>query len=759
MSCSSRANGAFCLPPFCIAVAWKRGIRGSKSKLLIGWYLLVGAVLFSLSVRFVQGSEIRADDIRKDKKIIATRMENGKIAIDGELNEPEWNLAQPARDFLQQEPRTGEPATETTEVRLLYDDQNLYVGVYCFDSEGKRGIIANELRRDFPPFDGDGFLIVMDTFRDKRNAVLFITNPGGAQLDEQVGADGGVVNRDWDAIWYVKTKITNSGWQAEMAFPFKTLRFRNEENQVWGINFQRRIRRKNEVAQWSLIPRPYRINRVSLAGTLEGISGIQPGRNLYVKPYISAPVTRRRNDDVDFAPDVGLDVKYAVGPQLALDLTVNTDFSQVEADDQQINLTRFSLFFPEKREFFLENANTFQMGRGTSRDLGLNAFQDLIPFFSRRIGLSAGNLVPILGGARLTGRLGPYTLGLLSLLQAQFEQIPSTNFSVARVRRDVLRKSDIGGIFVNKQEVGGRFNRTYGTDANFTFFNFLEISSFLLKTETPGIRNRDTAGLFRIGWTDPFLTGQIAYLSIDENFNPEVGFVPRLGIRKSTGQFSVRPRPKERIPSIREFEPSIAVEYITDPGNELQTRTMDNRFTTTFQNGSIIWLGYQSHFERLTQPFRIRAAQDIPVGDYRFDNYVLSLTSDRSRMFSGEFQLTGGGFYDGDKNSYKLGARLQPGRHFRAEVTWSHDKVDLPSGKFDTNLIIARVGYSFSPTMFLNALIQYNSEQRETSSNIRFDLRHRPLSDLFLVYNERRASTGQVLERALVAKFTYLFNF
>ncbi|MBI4456688.1 MAG: carbohydrate binding family 9 domain-containing protein [Acidobacteria bacterium] len=723
----------------------------------LGWRLSIGMFLFTLSVISALGSDIRSNDTR-NKKATAMRIESGKIAVDGELNESEWSLAQPIRDFLQQEPHSGEPPTERTEVRLLYDDQNLYVGVYCFDSEGKNGIIANDLRRDFPPFDGDTFLMVLDTFHDKRNGILLNTNPGGAQFDEQIGADGANINSDWDGIWYVKTKITESGWQAEEAIPFKTLRFRNIEHQVWGINFQRRIRRKNEVVQWSLIPRPYRANRVSLAGTLEGISGIQPGRNLYVKPYISAPLTRRRDDDVDFVPDAGFDVKYALGSQLTLDLTANTDFSQVEADDQQINLTRFSLFFPEKREFFLENSNIFQFGRGYSR-AGQNTFRDLIPFFSRRIGISQGRLVPILGGTRLTGRLGNYTLGLLSLQQDQFEEIPSTNFSVIRLRRDLFRKSEIGAIFVNKHETGGSSNRTYGTDANFTFFRFLDISSFLLKTDTPDIRSDDTAGYFRIGWTDPLLTVHAGHLSIGEHFNPEVGFVPRRGIRKSTGEFALRPRPKERIPVIREFEPFIGVEYITDQDNVLETRTVDSRFTVTFQNSSVIWLGRQSRFERLTEPFRIRTDQFIASGDYQFDEYQLSLSTDKSRMFSGELLLTTGGFYDGDKRSRRLSGRFQPGRHFRAELTWTQDNIKLPSGSFDTNLVIARFGYSFNTKMFLNALIQYNTDQREVTSNIRFNLIHHSLSDFFLVYNERRAFTGEVMERALIGKLTYIFSF
>ncbi len=371
-----------------------------------------------------------------DKRISAAHIES-TIVVDGNLDEPEWQLVEPAGDFIQKEPRQGEPATEPTEVRLLYNDDTLYLGVFCFDSAGAEGIVLTDITRDYSDSINDHFAVVLDTFDDDRNGFLFGTNPGGAKRDAQFGAQGSP-NFDWDGIWHVKTRITESGWQAEIAIPFKTLRFRAEELQTWGINFVRRVRRKNEDTHWSPVPRGYRVSRVQFAGALEDISGIRQGRNLNIKPYLSAPLTRREGDDVDFLPEVGVDVKYGVTPGLTLDLTVNTDFAQVEADEQQINLTRFSLFFPEKREFFLENAAIFQFGKVSG---GFGPGGDLIPFFTRRIGISGGQLIPILGGARLTGRIGRYTLGVLSIQADEFETTPSTNFSVVRLRRDILKRS------------------------------------------------------------------------------------------------------------------------------------------------------------------------------------------------------------------------------------------------------------------------------------------------------------------------------
>ena len=720
------------------------------------WQQVLSLVVVGCSTAFTLGVQIDSAGADREKTMTATRIDQ-PIVIDGILDEPQWERAEPIRDFVQQDPDTGEPGSEPTEVRILYDDEFLYVGVWCFDSLGAEGVVVNDMTRDYTPFDTDVFAVVVDTFNDDRNGMLFSTNPAGAKHDSQFGNDGRKVNVDWDAIWHAGSQITESGWQAEMAIPFKSLRFSSLENQTWGINFLRRMRRKNEVVHWSLIPRPFFINRVSWAGRLEGLRGVRPGRSLYVKPYVSLPVVRRRQDDVDFVPDAGLDVKYAVGSQMTLDLTVNTDFSQVEADDQQINLTRFSLFFPEKREFFLENANIFQFGPGTGGGFFGN-FRDVIPFFSRRIGISQGSLVPILGGARFTGLAGDYGLGFLSLQVDNFGDIPSTNFSVARVRRDILRNSDVGGIFINKQEAGGDFNRTYGVDANLTFRNFLDISSFLMKTSTPDISDQQLSGLFRIGWQDPLLSLAGSYLSIGENFSPEAGFVPRRGIRKTTGRFAIRPRPGERIPSIRQLEPSVNLDYITDQDNVLETRTLDARFQASFQNGALVWLGSRSRFERLTRPFAIRPSQAIAVGDYNFNEFILVVSSDQSLMFSGSGEVTTGSFFDGDKDTYQATGRFQTPQ-FRAQVSWRHDSVDLASGVFDTDLVTTRLDYSFSPKMFLNALIQYNSDLREISSNIRFNLIHKPLSDFFLVYNERRTSTGDVTERALIAKLTYVFSF
>jgi hypothetical protein len=328
-----------------------------------------------------------------------------------------------------------------------------------------------------------------------------------------------------------------------------------------------------------------------------------------------------------------------------------------------------------------------------------------------------------------------------------------------RLRRDLFRNSDVGGIFINKHADGGEFNRTYGFDANLKFFDYLDIVPFLLKTESPDQPGEDIAANIAISWSDPFWDLLGEYMTIGENFNPEVGFVRRTGIRKTRGMFGVKPRPGERLPWIRQFQPFLDVNYLTDQENILETRTVESNFSILFENNSNLEFSYTDNFERLDEPFEIRPGQAIPIGDYSFGDYSISFNGDRSRMFSANATLQTGGFFDGDKDSYSLGVRFLPNYHFEAEVSWEHDDVALPSGDFKTNLVSTILAYSFNPRMFLNALIQYNSTIGAIESNIRFNFIYKPLSDFFLVYNERRSTTGEVLERAIIAKLTYVFDF
>jgi len=332
---------------------------------------------------------------------------------------------------------------------------------------------------------------------------------------------------------------------------------------------------------------------------------------------------------------------------------------------------------------------------------------------------------------------------------------PSTNFTVVRVRRDILRQSDFGGVFVNKQEVDGSYNRTYGFDSNFNFFSYLDINSYVVKTETPDLNGEDVAGNLQASWNDGFFETRAGHLVIGENFNPEVGFAPRTGIRKSFGEFGITPRPREKIPWIREINPSVDINYITDSEGRLETREVDGRFSVEFSESSRLFMGAGSTFERLDEDFEIRDGIVIPAGDYNYDDVFLFFRSNRSKMFSASAMYRTGEFWDGNRDGYRLGLTFRPTYKFSAGVEWDHNDIELPGGSFKTDLAVARIEYSISNNKWLNALIQYNGEDREVSSNIRFNWMFKPLSDLYLVYNERRTSEA-VIERALILKVTYV---
>ena len=706
------------------------------------------------------------------------------VTIDGELDEAAWSRAQAATDFTQTEPETDQAATQKTQVRVLYDQDNLYFGIHAFDTEPNR-VIISELKKDFDLDTGDTIEFVLDTFRDERNGYLFGINAAGAKWDGQMTNEGRETNTNWDAVWRVRTRQTADGWTAEIEIPFRTLKFREGDVQTWGINFKRNLRRRNEESFWAPLPRIYNIDRVSLAGTLENLEGIKPGSNVRIKPYmVTSFGTPRGGQDIppganDRIPscrwasgancyhlDGGIDVKYGLTSGLVWDSTFNTDFSQVEADEQQINLTRFSLFFPEKREFFLENSGIFNFGSSTGGGGGgagrPNAVRDdMIFFFSRRIGLSEeGNPIPIWGGTRLTGRVGRFEVGVLNMQQKEFGEINPTNFTVGRLRRNILANSDIGVIMVNKKEFGsGHYNRALGTDANFRFGQSLQINSYLAKSFTEAGGDQDLAG--RVGTTfknnDWELRG--AYTSIQEDFEDEMGFVPRVGIRKFTGYALRSIRPESLRSTVREIFPHVHYDYVMNPEGRMDTRYADYHFPIRFQDGAFVELGANTTYERLAEPLVLSRAKNVavPAGGYGFHEWMIRGGTDPSRRISGSANYTLGEFFNGYKHTYILGGTFRFNYRLNTSFAYTHNNINLPEGHFKTNLLSTRVDYSFSTSMFLNALVQYNNDARQWSSNVRFNIIHRPLSDFFLVYNERRDSiSGDLIDRALIAKFTYM---
>ncbi len=594
---------------------------------------------------------------------ISAHYTDDTITLDGDVSEPAWQLAERHTGFTQSEPVEGEPASERTEVRIVYDQRALYVAAICYDREPGR-VVVNDIRKDFTTADSDVFAFVIDGFLDRKNGFIFITNPAGARFDQQVANEGRDLNPNWDGVWSVATRITEEGWIAEFEVPLKTLRFATADSPTWGINFARRIRRRNELDFWYPVPRRWNLYRTAFAGTVGGLQEVRQGRNLKVKPFGLASSARPPADS-SYEGDlsVGLDVKYGVTPGLTLDATVNTDFSQVESDFQQVNLTRFSLFFPEKREFFLENAGIFQFGEVPRNIRGTSAFrppdEEILLFFSRRIGLSdGGKLIPLTGGARLTGRAGPYTIGVLNLQarRTSFETVdddpveePASNFLVARMKRDVLSNSDVGAIVINKQatDADDVFNRVVGADANLRFRELWTVNGFISRSFSPtlGPAQRDeVAGKLGVAYESNLTHIGYSYLDIGDDFTDEVGFIKRLGIRKQFFDFGVRPRPaphRSISRTLREVHPHFRVNYFTDQANVLVTK--ENHFGVSFdlQNGARGELAWNPNFERLDQPFAIRPDIAIPAGDYHFGHWSVRFDSDQSRAIAGAFRLEG----------------------------------------------------------------------------------------------------------------------
>ncbi len=703
---------------------------------------------------FAQAGTIDFEAAQRSRVIVAVHITE-PMTLDGRLDEDAWSRAVPAKDFIQLRPNNGAPAREQTEVRVLYDDDNLYVGVICFDSEPAR-VTLNSIQRDFPSFESDGVTIVFDSLHDRRSGFSFTTNAAGAKRDQQLSNDG-QGNLDWDGAWDVKTSRTDRGWIVEYAIPFKTLRFSRAPSQEWGFNIARRVNRINEWSLWSPTPSRYSEFRVSMAGRLEGLENVNPGRNLKIKPFVSMAASHARLP----AFDGGVDMKYSLTPSLTLDASYRTDFAQVEADQQQVNLTRFNLFFPEKRDFFLENAGIF--GFGTAR--GASQRGNLVPFFSRRIGLGpAGTPIPIVGGGRVSGSVARYDVGFLGMKTERLGTTTSNNFLVGRVKRNLLTNSWVGTLITSRDSaITADSNRVYGADAHFQFFNKLELDSYLLRSDTPGRSGRNQARRVQAGWIDDEVNVSAEYNSVQPNFNPEVGFVRRRDMGHYAGDVSWNPL-LERSDLIRNLRFGTAYDYYAGSSSgEVETKISETTVGVLFENNAAINFIVDDTFDVLPATLRIPAGAPrvtIPAGGYDFLSYTGNVTTNLRRMFSGSGAFKWGEFYSGDLKRVTGSVNVKPNHHLTVNFTYDRNQVALAEGAFSTELIGTKLIYGFTPRSFFNAYIQYNTDTHVVSSNLRFNWTHHPLSDIYLVYNDTRDTTiGQIRERAFIVKVTNLFNF
>ena len=735
--------------------------------------------------------EVVSRDEQGRATVRAIKLTEG-IRLDGLLNEPVYRSVSAITGFIQLMPDEGAPATERTEAWIMFDTTNIYVSGRVWDSAPPSEGGANEMRRDTSQLrDNDTLWVVFDTFYDRRNGVAFYTNSLGGLGDFAITNEGNP-NSDWNPVWDVRTGRFEGGWTVEMEIPFKSLRYRPGPAQVWGVQLRRTIRRKNELAFLTPVPIAAGrggIFRVSDAATLVGLEVPNGGNNLEIKPYGIADLTT----DLEASPprrnaghgDAGLDVKYGITPNLTADLTYNTDFAQVEVDEQQVNLTRFSLFFPEKREFFLEGSGIFNFARGGggsgrrnsalrqegggSRG-GFGAGNAPTLFYSRRIGLEGDTVVPIVGGGRVTGKMGAFDVGALNI-QTDDEEISGaepTNFTVVRVKRDIFRRSSIGALFTNRSVsvVGDGSNQVYGADATFSFYDNVNVLAYLAKTQTPGLDAEDMSYQGQFTYAGDRYGFQAEHLVVEDNFVPEVGFLRRDNFRRSyaTGRFSPRPR---SIEAIRQFRLEGSVDYIlTADTGHVETRQTQLGFSTEFENSDRLGVSVADNYELLVEPFEPAPGVTLPVGGYGFRDIEATYSPGAQRRLTGTFTVRVGEYFNGDIRSVGFTrGRLELTPQLSIEPTLSVNWIDTPQGSFRTDLIVSRVTYTFTPRMFFSGLIQYNSSTDTISTNLRLRWEYSPGSELFVVYTEDRNTDplrpdrfSQLHNRGLVVKVNRLFR-
>ncbi|HXM48253.1 MAG TPA: DUF5916 domain-containing protein [Pyrinomonadaceae bacterium] len=687
------------------------------------------------------------------------------IKIDGLLDEAPWSLAQPATEFLQQQPTEGAPASERTEVRVLFDDKNIYFGIHAFDSDAKH-INARELVRDADFSNDDTIAIVLDTYHDRRNGFRFVVNPLGTQQDALITDEGRDINVTWNGAWVSAGRINEKGFTVEIEIPLTTLRFK-EGIEAWGLNVSRVIRRKNEENLWTSWQRSFGIERVSQAGELAGVEEIRRRRLREIKPYASGewregvPLIGKNGLDAGARGNIGIEVaKLGITPSLTAEFTVNPDFGQAEVDDQIVNLSRFSVFFPEKRDFFLENSGIFLFGRQGENQA----------FFTRRIGLTErGQPVPIDYGVKVTGKIGPYNVGFLQVQTRKLGEtstglgIPRQQFSVLRIKRDVLKRSYIGAILVNRQgasSVGGEsYNRVGGADAEFNLTDHYKVKAFWMGSATPGVRSGAGSSRLESIFENDLYRFITVYEDVGAKFNPEVGFIERNAIHQYFGQFAYKPRPKF-IPHVQQMEFETQIEYYTDRAGKLATRQTELSWDTIFKNSSeFFFRPIEAVNDVLTEPFEIRPGIIIPRGTYQFNRPQVSFTSDLSKRIVFHGREKWGDFYSGKRYETSGGVTWRPNSHLLVDLAESYNKVRLREGNFSTTLFSGRLNYNFSRKLLTSALVQLNSAARLSVINVRLRYIYRPNSDFFIIYNQ---STGAGLERpsySLQIKLTRDFTF
>jgi uncharacterized protein DUF5916 len=695
---------------------------------------------------------------RGDVPVATARRATGRIRLDGRLDEPDWKDAPPIGALVQREPLEGRPASEATEVRVLVDEQAIYFGIVCAESH-PRGMVSTQLTRDANLDVDDRVTIVLDPFFDHRNGFFFEVNPAGARSDGQISNNAQSLTRDWDGIWDAAVARTADGWSAEIAIPFKTLRFRPDQT-VWGFNVERQIKHLFETDRWAAARVTSWIGNLADAGQLTGLEGARQGHGLDVRPYASGGW-----DTGDGQFTGGVDVFKNLTPNLNASITINTDFAETEADIRQVNLTRFPLFFPEKRTFFLEGAGVFDVA-------GLAGGTDLIPFFTRRIGLHGdeitGGEVPIGAGAKIVGRQSDYNIGVLDVETRDLADAPlrRQNLFAARVTRNVFEQSWIGAIVTNGSPDGAGRNNLVGADARFATSKFrgdknVSLDLFVERTDDQ-TRGTDYAGGFGLSYPNDRWDLFLNWKQIGDSFQPALGFVPRAGIRTTTARIAFQPRPNRR--GIRQFFFELEPEYITNLGNRLENwRFFIAPFNVRTESGEHLEWNIIPEFEHLDAPFEIYPGVIVPPGSYQWHKYRAEANTATKRRWVIDVAYWWGGLYDGTRKQTGLGVTLKPNAHLALALRVDRNDISLREGRFYTQVTTARADYNFTPNVSWQNLEQYDNESRLLSFQSRFRWILKPGNDLFVVVNRGWVKTPDgsfesTFDRAS-SKLQYTFRF
>jgi hypothetical protein len=704
----------------------------------------------------------------------AVRLEGDTMMqLDHRLDESVWQRVQLNGGFLQRDPREGEPSTEDTEFRVLYDRDKLYIGVLCYDSEPDK-ILATERRHDARMQSDDTVAILLDTFHDHRNFFLFQTNPLGTRHAVLITDEGRDQNAGWDPEWEVAAHIIPGvGWSALFAIPFKSLRVPGTEAQVWGLDVERVIRRKNEFTYWTNFKRDFKRENISQVGHLRGIEGFDPGFRLRVKPFMVGGFTHSANHDTSatkHANDAGIEIlKFRVTPGLMVDFIANSNFVDTEIDPQRVNLDRWGLFYEERREFFQE-AGIFKFGVATGEmpapDVALFHTRQ-IGYHSRRVGSSYQQVpVPIRGGARLTGDVGGFSVGLLNVQTDRLlsENIPASNYGVVRVKRDILARSAIGGFFLNR-EVGGQadYNRVYGFDANFILKDHLFTNLLYAHALQPGVEQDSWTLSGSTKWDSDRMYAGLEYLVVEPNFRDDLGFVPRPDQRRVSPIFDLKPRVERLSEWIRRFQVGVRLDYITDQQSTLLTRYEHYNFQILFQSGDRLLVAPHRRFERVTEEFPLRTSVQIPAGDYQMTNFRIAYTASPARRIAGTYVFQPQwGYFGGKLYQLQLRPRITASRSLTLVPGYSLNMATTSQGDFTDHIVNAGIDQAFNNQWLISSSIQYNNADAIAAMQFQLNYLFRPGDRFSLVYRLDRATAGSRFGRTdhtLAAKMTYFLDF